>query len=464
MSKVTKATGKAPARKKAVEEEEVPKKAPRKINTKTIENSDDEKPKATRARKKPVQVAEDSEEDSKPKKAPARRAAAKKIVEDSDEEPVKTRKAPARKTAKKMIEDSDEEPAKPKRAPAKKPPPKKATKKIEESDDEEMEVVEKRIRGTRGRTGKKAAETVRERKGKCRPSSSDWCLELRTPQTGVLKQAFERLGSVASDCCLVFEKEDSRADYDDDENPEELDIGHKKKGKDIMKGKGKRSGGLKIVRLTEDKSVLIKMSLDAANFEHFYCEDPKITAGVDLGTLNSYIKTIDDDDAITIYMHRENRGSLFISTHSNDNREQTEIEINLMEIENPDLNPPRKEFDNMITMASDKFNNTCKKINNNSTVVEITAVGSSIDFRGHNEGGRMVRKYQDTSHSSKKKNDKVIHGVYELKNLLAFSKCNKLCNTVELYLLNDYPLVLIISVGTLGKMYVFMTPIEPHGN
>lgn len=441
MSKVTKATGKAPARKKIIEAaEEVPKKGTRKINTKTIEDSDDEKPKPTRARKTPA-----------------------KAVEESDEEPVK-KKAPVRKSTKKIVEESDEEPVKPKRAPAKRSPPKKATKKIEDSDDEEMEVVEKRVRGSKGRNGKKAAETVREKKGKCKPSSSDWCLELRTPQTGVLKQAFERLGSVASDCCLVFDRDDGKVNYDDS-NPEELEAGAKKKGKESTKARGKKgTGGLKIVRLTEDKSVLIKMSLDAANFEHFYCEDARITAGVDLGTLNSYIKTIDDDDAITIYMHRENRGSLFISTHSNDNREQTEIEINLMEIENPDLNPPRKEFDNMITMASDKFNNTCKKINNNSTVVEITAVGSSIDFRGHNEGGRMVRKYQDTSHTSKKKTDKVIHGVYELRNLLAFSKCNKLCNTVELYLLNDYPLVLIISVGTLGKMYVFMTPIDTHGN
>jgi proliferating cell nuclear antigen PCNA len=451
MSKTVKATSKSVARKKPiiVEDEDLPTKTlSRKINTKKIEVSDDDEKPKTVAKKGPVRkkTIEDSD-DEKPKKTvvkkgPIKKTVSKKIIKDSDDEKPK-------KGTKKVIEDSDQE-----ENTSKKATPKKL-KKIEEieDDEEEIEVVEKRIRGSKGR-GKQSNDNLRERKGKCKPSSPDYCLEIRTPQTGVLKQAFERLGSVASDACIVFMREGQ-------ENSDDQDDDTSKSGKN----KKKNTGGLRLIRMTEDNSVLIKMSLDENNFEHFYCEDPKITAGVDLGTLNSYIKTIDDDDPITIYMHRENRGSLFISTNSNDKREQTEIEINLMEIDMFEIDPPAIKFDNMITMASDKFNNTCKKISSNSSIVEITAVGSSIDFRGHNEGGRMVRKYQDTSMvSKKKKSDKVINGIYELRSLLAFSKCNKLCNTVQLYLLNEYPLVLIISVGTLGKMYVFMAPIETHGN
>ena len=73
--------------------------------------------------------------------------------------------------------------------------------------------------------------------------------------------------------------------------------------------------------------------------------------------------------------------------------------------------------------------------------------------------------YRDSNYTTKKKDkpDHVVQGVYELRNLMNFSKCNKLCNTIELYLKNDFPLVLVISVATLGKMYVFLSPIE-NGN
>ena len=57
------------------------------------------------------------------------------------------------------------------------------------------------------------------------------------------------------------------------------------------------------------------------------------------------------------------------------------------------------------------------------------------------------------------KSNQLVQGVYELRHLMGFSKCNKLCPTIDIYLKNEFPLVLIISIATLGKMYVFLSPI-----
>lgn len=230
----------------------------------------------------------------------------------------------------------------------------------------------------------------------------------------------------------------------------------------------KNTGGIRILRLTEDKNILIKLNLDADNFEEFECLEPKIIIGVDMHNLHAMLKLVNDDDPITLYMNKDNRSALYIqgSNASNDCSEETDIEIYLMDIGNPEMPIPQTEFQNKITMASDKFHTICKHLNNNSTFVEITSINNEISFRGQNEGGKVTMSYKDIHITGKRKDkpEQVVQGVYELRNLMNFSKCNKLCNTIDIYLKNDFPLVLVISVATLGKMYIFLSPIENDVN
>ena len=258
---------------------------------------------------------------------------------------------------------------------------------------------------------------------------------------------------------LKTKKKIKKKKYDDDEDDEKTTSSKNKKKKN--------TGGIRILRLTEDKSILIKLNLDASNFEYFRCDEPKITIGVDMHNLHGFLKTVNDDDPIILYMNRDNRSSLYIRSlnENTQSSEENDVEIFLMDIANPEMPIPKTEFQNKITMGADKFHNICKHLNNNSTFVEITSINDEILFRGQNEGGKVTMSYRDTNYTNKEeKPDQVVQGVYELRNLMGFSKCNKLCNTIEIYLKNDFPLVLVISVATLGKMYVFLSPIENPNN
>ncbi|BCS83041.1 putative DNA polymerase sliding clamp [Cotonvirus japonicus] len=310
----------------------------------------------------------------------------------------------------------------------------------------------------------------------------DKILEIKTTHTGALKQVIERISNVISDCCIVFIAPDTDNDNSsDDEDFEEVENAKEpKKNKDIGKTRktqkspkqkspvSKNTGGIRIVRLTEDKNTLVKVVLDADNFDFFRCDEPKITIGVDMHILHGLLKMVNDDDPIVMYMKGSMRNSLYIRSiiENNDNSEETDIELFLMDIPNTELPSLRGTFQNKITMKSDKFHLICKHLNNNSTFVEITSINNEILFRGQSEGGKVTKSYRDNDYNNKKKDkpDQVVQGVYELKNLLGFSKCNKLCNTIEIYLKNDFPLVLVISVAALGKMYVFLSPIENGNN
>jgi len=301
-------------------------------------------------------------------------------------------------------------------------------------------------------------------------------LQVKTSHTGIIKQVFERMSTVISDCCIVFIPPDKNLDQNqDDDYYEEVEetVNDSKKNKKFKKSKDVEpvkktkktgsGGGIRILRLTEDRSILIKLNLESDKFDEFICEEPKITIGVDINYLHSMLKLINDDDPIIFYINSNDRGILYISsmTRNNDNSEETDLELNLMDIRNPDLPISQTGFQNKITIASEKFHNICKHFNNNTTYVEIISFNDEISFRGKNEGGKLKKTYKDI-HSDKKKTGPpvIVQGVYELKNLLSFSKCGKLCPTIDIYLKNDFPLVLSISVATLGKMYIFLSPVE----
>ena len=52
----------------------------------------------------------------------------------------------------------------------------------------------------------------------------------------------------------------------------------------------------------------------------------------------------------------------------------------------------------------------------------------------------------------------VVRGTFSLKHLSLFTRCTNLCNTVELYLKNDYPLLVKYGIANLGRIFMALTP------
>ena len=52
----------------------------------------------------------------------------------------------------------------------------------------------------------------------------------------------------------------------------------------------------------------------------------------------------------------------------------------------------------------------------------------------------------------------IFQGIFNVKYLVLFTKCTNLSNTVELYLKNDYPLIIQYTVGSLGSVKLCLAP------
>ena len=53
----------------------------------------------------------------------------------------------------------------------------------------------------------------------------------------------------------------------------------------------------------------------------------------------------------------------------------------------------------------------------------------------------------------------VIQGEFSLKNLGYFIKCTNLCNSIEMFLENDLPLIVKYSVASLGTIKLCLAPL-----
>jgi len=57
--------------------------------------------------------------------------------------------------------------------------------------------------------------------------------------------------------------------------------------------------------------------------------------------------------------------------------------------------------------------------------------------------------------------DNIIQGYYNLKHLVLFAKCTNLCNSIEMYMKNNFPIVIKLTVCSLGSLKLALsTKIE----
>lgn len=65
---------------------------------------------------------------------------------------------------------------------------------------------------------------------------------------------------------------------------------------------------------------------------------------------------------------------------------------------------------------------------------------------------------------TKQDNSKIIQGEFSLKNLVYFIKCTNLCNQIEMYIDNDFPLIVKYNVASLGEIKLCLAPLPSSGN
>lgn len=257
--------------------------------------------------------------------------------------------------------------------------------------------------------------------------NSNYALELKTVQSSAFRILIEALKEILTDANLEFDET-----------------------------------SMKIVAMDASHTVLVHLKLEGKSFEHYYCP-LKLVLGVNMLNLFKLIKTMSNNDTLTLYVDKNNQNQLCIKIENGDKNTVTTYKLNLMDLNEETIQIPPAQFSSVITMPSTDFQKICRDMHNLSDAIEIKSAGSQLIFsckgdfaqqetimgESNNHGMKFTQKQEDTE---------IVQGIFALKHLVLFTKCTNLCNQIEMYLKNDYPLIINYTVASLGNIKLCLAP------
>lgn len=217
--------------------------------------------------------------------------------------------------------------------------------------------------------------------------------------------------------------------------------------------------GIKIVAMDNTHIVLIHLKLEAEKFEHYYCEK-KIYVGINMLRLHALIKTITNNDILTLYITKDDPNSLGISIDNNDKKFKTNYKLSVLDIDVLNIQIPPVDFHTIITMPSSYLQKVIRDMHNLAEYIEFRNIGDKLilsckgDFCTQET---IMGSEKSESITIKKNNDEtteheIIQGIFSLKYLAIFTKCTNLSSSVEIYLKNSYPIILRYTIASLGEI------------
>lgn len=252
------------------------------------------------------------------------------------------------------------------------------------------------------------------------------CIELKTIQSSAFKILIEALKELLTDTCVEFDET-----------------------------------GIKIVAMDSSHIVLVHLKLDANKFEYYHC-DKKISIGINMLNFHKLIKTINSNDTLTLYIDSNDQNHLGIKIENSEKNTKTNYKLNLLDLDTPSITIDPVEFNSVITLPSTDFQKIIRDMNNLSDYVEIRNVNKQLVFGCKGDFCNQETIISDNDNGiqniSSKINDEIVQGFFHLRYLVMFTKCTNLCNTVEMYLKNDYPLIVKYGVASLGDLKLCLAP------
>lgn len=351
---------------------------------------------------------------------------------------------------------------------------------------------------------------------------SERIMHIETENGGELKTIFETLKDVTPEIDITFIKGDQRpeetkkilSDDEDDPEPVQKKRGRKPKkmtdkkdsdeSEDDNKSKHKKKatpkdeeesdkekedtkstedkvttkteGGIRILTFNDRQSLLIHIKLLSTNFPKFYVEPDELTIGMNLVEFYNFLKSIDKDGVLSMYINKSDKNKIVVDVDSNNSK--TNYKLKLLDTNKRSIPLPPPNYDIVVTMDTGEFHKICNDLSQISNFMGITCTANKIEFSSQGDCAEVLKEYKngqsvkilpveskDKDGEKKKKSElKIVKETYELKYLLMFRKCVNICKEVKIYLGGKKPMFITYTIASLGKMTIGLSPIIDNTN
>ena len=267
-------------------------------------------------------------------------------------------------------------------------------------------------------------------------------LELKTTQTAAIKVLTDTLNSLLTDVNFVFYP----SIIESEEN-------------------GPQTGGLIIKEINKTGTILVYVRLDADKFDiyNYNYNKNQISVGINLNNLLKCLKCMSHYDTMVWAIDSDDINKLIIILESTERKEKKTFKLNLMDLEDEKYEVEPIDFPYSITLPSQDFHKYFKDMFSATDKIEIMCTSNKVIFSGIGELGQIDFEVAETNggltiETNHTCFDEIVQGLFELRFLIIFTKCTNLCNTVTLYLKNDYPLIVKYSIAALGEIKLVLSP------
>lgn len=229
------------------------------------------------------------------------------------------------------------------------------------------------------------------------------------------------------------------------------------------------SEGIRIINFDKSHTILVNVTLHADKFEEYYCKPEKIVICANTQQLFKVICTISNNDTLIMYIENcdYHDGVVTYLGLKYDNGDIKQCYCQKLRLMDPDpevLVLPNITYSTIINLPSVDFQKSIRDLSSLSDKIEIKSVASDLIFScvGTFASSQICRTEMDSFMGfTQRPTDpsSVIQGIFSLKSLSQFIKCTPLCNTVEIYLSNDLPLICSYDVASLGDIKLCLSSL-----
>lgn len=221
------------------------------------------------------------------------------------------------------------------------------------------------------------------------------------------------------------------------------------------------ASGVKLMTMDGSHVSLVHMKLDAEHFEKYHCTAKRIV-GLNMLSIFKLIKCVGSHDTIVFYIKAKVPHELGIVIENSDKNAVTEYQYKLLDIDAHEITMPDQTFSSVITMPSQYFQRLCRDMANIGDTVFIKSYLDTFVLRCEGDFARqettITKKTDGSVVTMVTESEAVIEEKFSLKYLNLFTKATNLCNTVEIFMKQTFPIILQYNVASLGFIRFCLAP------
>jgi proliferating cell nuclear antigen PCNA len=225
--------------------------------------------------------------------------------------------------------------------------------------------------------------------------------------------------------------------------------------------------GITLRMFDQPRRTLVDMCLQAENFSLYkFKSEEKFCLGLNLNHFHKMLKSIKKKDSLQLFISSDVPNELGIKTIPKENTRVTTSGIKIQNIQNVDADIPLG-YGKPVIVPSPDFQKMCKELSSiGSTNIRVKSKGFHIDFIADADGilKRKVRLGESDDSDDEEAGDVNINSYDATFTTDQFTRINKIAglgSTMQIFPgTNDLPLLFRSSVGSLGKISIYIKSKE----